>query len=320
MPNLFSTFGRAALVALGLAVAPAAYAQLTCTNGLSPQVTGVGTATVQAVCGLTCTGGNVVSVDGQGNYSCVAGGGGNVAVSGCTLVQTSPIGSVPAGTDITFTGNCSSGTPGAITTLTWSKTGTGATLGTCASSATVGTPFTCVLTAGSGNGTISFSASNGVGSPASKSANFAVQAGGGGGGFASCPSGTRTSTGIYPRQYAPPGSSTDEVGSLPAGAYMSFKFTPTATSGSGGFFGSAIYGGNRFASWNVSTTACDFANPVSYLDSKGRTKLIAGSTSSNIDIGWTYGSQLQAGQTYYFNIKMNTCDSDNCHYDSLRFW
>lgn len=329
MPNLFTTFGRVALVALGLAVAPAAFGQITCSKGMTPLVTGVGQQSAEAVCGLACTSGNVVALDGQGNYVCQSGGGGNVQVSGCTINPTNPA-AVASGGSVTYTAKCTGGTPAAMT-VQWSRTGT-ATLANCATSGNVNDSITCDATNITGNGTVTAVMSNGIGSSSSKTANYTVQAGGGGGGFENCPSGSLTSSSFYPH---PLEGSTSEIGLLGNNQMMSIKMTvPAGASGNKSANLGAAFGGYKLVTWAVSKTACDLDSPIVDVGnsnfSKNRLKYLTSQTTADVRFNYTQGPgpdgvaggvTMTAGQTYYLNILMQSCTNDLfggvCWYDSV---
>ena len=326
MPKLYSTLGRAALVALGLAVAPAAFAQSGCPSGMTATVSGVGTASAEAVCALTCNGGDVVAFNG-GTYSCQPPGGGNVGVSGCTLTPTNPA-AVPSGGSVTYTARCTGGTPAAMT-LQWSKTGP-ATLSGCASSGNVGDSITCQATNITGNGSVTVVFSNGVGSSSTKSASYAVQTGGGGGGFQNCPSGSITDSSWYP--HLNPGQPYEpDVGVFNSnGQIMSIKMTvPAGASGNKSGFFSAVNGGYKISTWAVSKTACDFDSPLVDVPNsnfaKNKIKYLKAQTSSNISFSYSQGAgpegvaggvTMVAGQTYYLNIRLDSCDviGQGCYY------
>ena len=96
MTQLFSTLSRAALVAIGLSAAPAAFAQgtLSCPTGFTPLVNGT-----EVTCQMACaTGTPTPTINGSSlSFTCGGGGGGDAAPGSCTLTSS-------AGTTITAGG------------------------------------------------------------------------------------------------------------------------------------------------------------------------------------------------------------------------
>jgi hypothetical protein len=310
MPNLFNTFSRAALVAIGLALAPAAFAQGTfsCDGGFTPIFTGVGTQNLEATCGVTCPSGQVASVSGN-VVSCAPGGGGDVGPSGCTL--TSSASSVASGGGVTLTAKCTGGSPSALD-LTWTiPNGDSA----CPASGTVNQNAQCSVSNITNGGTYSVKFSNGIGSGLTKSVAVGIQSGGGGG-FASCPSGAITrSNGWF----------TNQAVSFNQGTMYSYEmvvpssgYTTGTVSGGWGY-----YGGVGTLEYNITTVACDFsgATDVTVLDARGTAK--PGSKFHYYDntgvfnLKYRVGQNLQPGTTYYFNIRSNQCDGTCTEYGNL---
>lgn len=304
MNRLFTTFGRAALVALGLAAAPAAHAQL-CGGGTSPVWTGDGTSSASYTCALSCTGGQVATVTGD-TVSCTGGGGGPVAPAGCKIVASPTSG--PSGSNVQLTLSCTSGD--LPININWSGTNkpascpnqlTGSLSANCtASSVTQTTTWTITQ--------FSNAVGNGTGN-ANKSATFTVQAGGGGGGgvdFSSCPAGTQTFNPGYGTYQNPGNPIYIEAGGtasfamvVPAGTTTGVK---TSTWSYYGWAGDWIY--------TVSDVACDMLGTmnVQWGNSKGKPAgypLKGASQNGGATFYYAVGSDknLQAGKTYYFNIR-----------------
>jgi len=327
MPKLYSTLGRAALVALGLAVAPAAFAQITCSKGMTPLVTGVGGPSAEAVCALSCNGGDVVAVDGQGNYVCQAPGGGPVAPAGCKITAN-PTSGGPNAANVGLTLSCTSGT--LPINVAWSG---GSAPGNCPSSMDA-LSKSCTVSSVSQTTTwtvsqFSNSAGNGSGN-SNKSATYTYNPGGGGGGFQNCPSGSITDSSWYP--HLNPGQPYEpDVGVFNSnGQIMSIKMTvPAGASGNKSGFFSAVNGGYKISTWAVSKTACDFDSPLVDVPNsnfaKNKIKYLKAQTSSNISFSYSQGAgpegvaggvTMVAGQTYYLNIRLDSCDviGQGCYY------
>lgn len=305
MTQLFTTISRAALVAIGFAVAPAAFAQSTasCPSGMAPQWTGDGSSSASYVCALTCTGGQVATVNGN-QVSCTGGGGGNQAPLGCTLTPTNS--TVPSGGSVTYTASCSGGNPTELT-LAWSKTGT-ATLGSCSTSLAVGNSTTCTASGIAGNGTVTVQFSNGVGSPVSKTANYGVQSGGGGNGadFSSCPGGSITLDPGYGTYQA--STNTDLYPS--AGQHISMAMwvpsTGYSTSKKKADWASYLVGGGWY--YAVSEVACDYAGTyavrtISGFSGNATQYPLAGYTPTGVvNFNYRVTGNLTPGKMYYLNI------------------
>lgn len=305
MTHLFTTIGRAALVALGLAVAPAAFAQSTasCPTGMAPQWSGDGSSSASYVCALTCTGGQVATVSGN-QVSCTGGGGGPVAPSGCTLGR-SPANGGPSATNVTLTLSCSSGT--LPINVAWQG---GNAPGNCPTSMDALTK-TCTVPSVSQTTTwtvAQFSNDQGNGSGNSnKSATFTYNAGGGGGAdFSSCPAGTIT---LDPG-YGTYQSSTGTVLYPSAGQHVSFAmWVPSSGYSTGKKKGDwATYGAGGGWYYSISEVACDYAGTyavrtISSFSGNPTPYPLAGYTpNGTVNFQYRVTGNLTPGKMYYLNM------------------
>jgi len=308
MTHLFTTIGRAALVALGLAVAPAAFAQSTasCPSGMAPQWSGDGSSSASYVCALTCTGGQVATVNGN-SVSCTGGGGGPVAPSGCTLGR-SPANGGPSATNVTLTLSCSSGT--LPISVAWQG---GNAPGNCPTSMVDALTKTCTVPSVSQTTTwtvAQFSNDQGNGTNNSnKSATFTYNAGGGGStpDWSTCPSGSMTispgfgkyqnSTGtvLYPGA----GQNVSLAMWVPSSGYST---TVKRADWSGYLVGGGWY-------WSVSEVACDWqgASAVTAIDWMGNvpanpSPLKGYAPAGSAALYYRVNGNLSPGKMYYFNI------------------
>lgn len=298
MPNLFNTFSRAALVAIGLALAPAAFAQGTfsCASGFTPIFTGVGTQNLEATCGVTCPSGQVASVSGN-TVSCSGGTPVDVAPGGCTLTASPTTGSTA--TNVTLTYKCTSGT--LPISVEWQG---GTPPGNCLDTMDALTK-TCTVPSVSQSTTwtvLQFSNTVGNGSNnANKSASFTFQQGGGGG-FASCPSGANTvspgwGSNLQP-QFGGVGSIYSYEMPIVQGAST---FTLTSTW--------SFYASGGSFEYNISKVACDFsgASDIPYVTSSGSLRTgsyVHGYSSSGVfSVVYKVGKNIFPGNTYYLNIR-----------------
>ncbi len=291
MPNLFSTLGRAALVAIGLTVAASASAQTNysfqCPAGYTSSVSGAGTSNVS----VSCT---------------PDAGGGDVAPGGCQLGR-SPSSGGPGATDVTLTLSCASGT--LPINVAWEG---GSAPGNCPPSMDA-LSKTCVVPGVAANTiwkVLQFSNSVGNGTNnANKTASFTYNAGGGGGGgFAGCPS----------------NATTNEAGSWSGEQTLwngvhSYKLAPgTGASGATyGPVGAQYYNAGEWE-WNISTVACDFsgATDVWAVSSAGKIRAYkAHGLTVNSNLANAYYDadvNVPRGGTYYFNIRSISCLSGQC--------
>lgn len=306
MTQLFTTISRAALVAIGFAVAPAAFAQSTasCPSGMAPQWTGDGSSSASYVCALTCTGGQVATVNGN-QVSCTGGGGGDVAPSGCKLTA-SPTSGGPAATNVTLTLSCTSGT--LPINVAWSG---GSAPGNCPSSMDA-LSKQCTVPGVSANTTWTVSQfSNSVGNGSgnyNKSASFSYNAGGGGGSnpdFSTCPSGSMLLNPGYGTYQA----STGSVLFPSAGTHISMAmWVPSAgytTSKKKAEWNPHMAGGGWY--FSISEVACDYAGTyaVRSINGSGSPTIypLAGYTSNGTQtVSYKVGGNLTPGKMYYFNI------------------
>jgi hypothetical protein len=327
MPNLFNTFSRAALVAIGLTFAASASAQtISCPTGFNTVVAGAGSASVQITCQAvaSCSGGQVATVTGGGTQTAtvtcetgvpvVTAPGGSTG-SGCSLSATNTSGAAGFGTTLTAT--CNSGTTPIA--LAWS-TNTGASVANCPTSM-AGLSTTCDVTgiAQSGSFTVNFSNSAGNNN---KSRSVTVQQGGGGSEYSACEKTPTVSTGFYPVS----NGTTANIGELNDSTLMVIKFTVPSTAygnpASANF--STQYSGDKTRDYVLSSSPCDFAgtNAVKYNGSK-----VMGTTYSNLTFKYSYGSvgstaTLIKGQTYYLTIRGvagGGCPSGDCPYGPVTF-
>jgi hypothetical protein len=307
MPNLFNTFSRTALVAIGLALAPAAFAQGTfnaCPSGFTPIFTGVGTQNLEATCGVTCPSGQVASVNGN-TVSCSGGTPVDVVPAGCTLTASPTSGSVA--TNVTLTYKCTSGT--LPISVAWQG---GTPPGNCLDSMDALTK-TCTVPGVSQTTTWTVSQfSNSVGNGsnnANKSATFTFQQGGGGD-FANCPSGTNTVS---------DGWGTSIYTQFSEGTTYSYKLVvPTTNLNTSKIMNDwGPYGGGADFQYSMSTTACDFdgSSVIPALDGSGYVKpgsKLAGSSNSYFSVIYKVGQNIQSGGTYFFNVRATACTSGLC--------
>lgn len=314
MNRLFTTLGRSAIVALGLAVAPAAFAQpASCAGGTTPVWTGEGTSSASFTCQLSCTGNQVVSIVNN-VASCTGGGGGPVAPAGCTLSR-SPASGGPGATTVQLTLSCSSGT--LPINVAWSG-GAPGNCPTTMNSLSVNCQVPSV--AATTTWTVSqFSNEAGNGSNnANKSATFTYNAGGGGlqPNFSNCPQGSA--------QYALGANGLNFQGAgalwLSGGQYASMAIVVPASTGTypAGYQGGkktsqwSYYGQGGGWTWSISETACDVtaANAVQAITSAGAVNPFAkaqGYTSSGIQaIYYKVGANLSPNKVYYLNIKADS--------------
>lgn len=308
MPNLFNTFSRAALVAIGLALAPAAFAQGTfsCASGFTPIFTGVGTQNLEATCGVTCPSGQVASVNGN-TVSCSGGTPVDVAPGGCTLTASPTTGS--SATNVTLTYKCTSGT--LPISVAWQG---GTPPGNCLDTMDALTKTCTVPSVGqTTTWTVSqFSNTVGNGSNnANKSATFTFQQGGGGD-WAMCPTGTNTVSS---------GWMTNRSVDFGEGTAYSYKLTVPST----GYSSSTIandwgqYGAAPFVEYSISTTACDWsgATDIPYLTISGSAKLGSKfhyfNNTGVFSVRYRVGANMMPGQTYYFNIRAVGCAFGSCN-------
>ena len=320
MPNLFNTFGRAALVAIGLTFAASASAQtISCPTGFNTVVAGAGSASVQITCQAvaSCPTGQVATVTGGGTQTAIVTCGEGTPIvsapSGCSLNATVTSGAAGFGT--TLTAACGSGTT--PITLAWS-TNTGASVANCPTSM-AGLSTTCNVSgiAQSGNFTVNFSNSAGNND---KSRSVTVQSGGGGAEYAACEKTPTVSTGFYPVT----NGTTADIGELNDDSIMVIKFTPTRSSGTESANFSSVYSGDKTRDYVLSSTPCDFAytNAVVYGGKK-----VKGTTYSNLTFKYTYGTEgstatLIKGRTYYLTIRGvagGGCPSGDCPYTGVTF-
>jgi len=325
MPNLFTSLGRAAFVAIGLTIAASASAQIiSCPAGFNTVVSGAGTASVQITCQAvaSCGSGEIATVTGAGtNQATVTCGTGTPVVvapggstgSGCSLNATVTSGAAGFGT--TLTASCTSGTT--PVTLAWS-TNTGASVANCPTSM-AGLSTTCDVTgiAQSGNFTVNFSNSAGNNN---KSRSVTVQSGGGGSEYSACEKTPTVSTSFYPAT----NTTTSNIGELNDSTLMVIKFTvPSSAFGSNQSANfSSVYGGDATRDFVLSTSPCDWAgtNAVKYNGSK-----VMGRTYSNLTFKYSYGSAgstatLIRGSTYYLTIRgVSGCPSGDCFYSPVNF-
>lgn len=149
-------------------------------------------------------------------------------------------------------------------------------------------------------------------------------------GFGACPRGSITDGSWYP--HLNPGQPYEpDVGVFNSnGQIMSIKMTvPAGASGNKSGFFSAVNGGYKISTWAVSKTACDFDSPlVDVVNSnfaKGRIKYLKAQTATNISFSYSQGAgpegvaggvTMVAGQTYYLNIRLDSCDviGQGCFY------
>lgn len=325
MPNLFTSLGRAALVAIGLTIAASASAQsFSCPTGFNTVVVGAGTPSVQITCQAvaSCSTGQVAAVTGAGTnqatVTCETGtpppdvAPGGSTGSGCSL--TANVTSGTAGFGTTLTASCNTGTT--PITLNWS-TNTGASVANCPTSM-AGLSTTCNVSgiAQSGNFTVNFSNSAGNNN---KSRSVTVQSGGGGD-YAACEKTPAVSTSFYPAS----NTTTSNIGELNDNSIMVIKFTvPTSAYGSSNSANfSTQYSGDKTRDYVLSTTACDWSgtNAVKYNGNK-----IVGQTWTNLTFKYSYGNAgstatLIRGQTYYLSIRgVSGCPSGDCPYGPVTF-
>lgn len=306
MTQLFTTISRAALVAIGFAVAPAAFAQSTasCPSGMAPQWTGDGSSSASYVCALTCTGGQVATVNGN-QVSCTGGGGGDVAPSGCKLTA-SPTSGGPAATNVTLTLSCTSGT--LPINVAWSG---GSAPGNCPSSMDA-LSKQCTVPGVSANTTWTVSQfSNSVGNGSgnnNKSASFSYNAGGGGNGadFSSCPGGSITLDPGYGSYQA----STNTAIYPSSGQHISMAMwvpsTGYSTSKKKADWASYLVGGGWY--YAVSEVACDYAGTyavrtISGFSGNATQYPLAGYTPTGVvNFNYRVTGNLTPGKMYYLNI------------------
>lgn len=314
MPNLFNTFSRAALVAIGLTLAPAAFAQGTfnCGTGFTPVVNGN-----EVTCQMACaTGTPTPTITGSSlSFTCSTGGG-PVPPSGCKITASPSSGSTA--TDVTLTLSCTSGT--LPINVQWS----GAAPGNCPSGtgAMDALSKTCTVpaVAQTTTWTVSQFSNDGGNGATNKSATFTFQQGGGGGEYAACEKTPTVSTGFYPVS----NGTTANIGELNDSTLMVIKFTvPSSAYGnpaSANF--STQYSGDKTRDYVLSSSPCDFAgtNAVKYNGSK-----IMGTTYSNLTFKYSYGNTgstatLIRGQTYYLTIRgVSGCPGGDCPYGPVTF-
>ena len=326
MPNLFTSLGRAALVAIGLTIAASASAQsFSCPTGFNTVVVGAGTPSVQITCQAvaSCSTGQVATVTGAGTNQatviCETGtpppdvAPGGSTGSGCSLSATTTTGAAGFGT--TLTASCNTGTT--PITLAWS-TNTGASVANCPTSM-AGLSTTCNVSgiAQSGNFTVNFlnSAGNNY-----KSRSVTVQSGGGGSEYSACEKTPTVSTSFYPAT----NTTTSNIGELNDSTLMVIKFTvPSSAFGSNQSANfSSVYGGDATRDFVLSTSPCDWAgtNAVKYNGSK-----VMGRTYSNLTFKYSYGSAgstatLIRGSTYYLTIRgVSGCPSGDCFFSPVTF-
>lgn len=344
MPNLFSTFGRAALVALGLAVAPAAFADADftgkCPSGSSPIFgSGGGQTLTFNGCQVDCGPGFVATANGN-SVTCSQGAPVDTPASGCNLTANPPNNSDAPGTakDVTLMLTCTAGTTPLA--LVWS----GGTPAGCPTSVNgLANQQLCTIAGVNQNKTWTLSSIKSAGgqggtNSTNRSAVFTYSAGGGGGGdFTNCPSGSSKISNFYPKVSDTSG---DGLGGVGSGAYFSIKMTVPSNANTSinlalkmlGTYGMT----GASATWAISETACDVNTPI--LDminsnfSKNKLRYMKGYISPNIDASYNYGpagSQgnattlsgtrtMEIGKTYYFNIKVDSCPSGYCTIDSLK--
>lgn len=297
VPRLRTALGRAALLALGLAA-------FSCT-GVSPRLEPQAT-------------GQVVGVDANDVVTSTDGGGTEVP-SGCRLTAN-PSSGGPGPTAVELTLACTAGT--LPISVAWSG---GLTPGDCPTSMdSLSEPCTVSGVSQTTRWTVSqFSSSAGDGTGNSdKYADFTYTAGPGGE-WANCPANTLKVTDLYPRGSALPygQDGTYMWGPLPTGATMSVKMAvPANKTGTGHARFTSSYGGSRTATWSISEKACDLVNGVKDTDTATWfTLYLVGSTGGNLQATYSYGSTktLKPGSTYYFNIRMDSCDSDDCYYSNV---
>jgi hypothetical protein len=323
MPNLFSTYGRAALVALGLALAPAAFAQgtLSCPTGFTPIVVGAGNQSVEVTCGVTCPTGQVAAVtnpqSNQAAVTCSAGGGGDIAASGCSISANPGNNNANPGTatDVTLTLTCQSGTlPLAVV---WSG---GAPAGCPTSMPTLSEQ--CIVTGVSQNKTwtiTSFKSAGGAGGSNStnKSTNFTYSAGGGGGGeYALCSQYATGRVTVDTTTYPKNEFWTNTIGPMGDNDVLVFKMVVTASSGSKSL-NWAPYGGSSYKEYVLSTVACDFSGATAVKN--GSTKIWK-TTASALTPSYSYGpagsttASMVQGGTYYFAVRgLSGCATGECY-------
>ncbi|MFO1307704.1 MAG: hypothetical protein U1F64_04610 [Burkholderiales bacterium] len=293
MTQLFSTLSRAALVAIGLSAAPAAFAQgtLSCPTGFTPLVNGN-----EVTCQMACaTGTPTPTINGSSlSFTCSGGGGGDVAPSGCKITASPSSGS--SATDVSLTLSCTGGT--LPINVAWQ----GAAPGNCPSGTGAMDALTknCTVPGVSQTTTwtvsqFSNSVGNGTGN-ANKSASFTFQQGGGGSGeYALCnAAGVSVAQGFkYPARNV----YTNGYGSLGLGDGLVFKMVVTSLRSGGGQW-SGNYGGVK--EWALTTTACDFSGATTVQGQQGR------ATDFNVYY------RLSPG-TYYFNVReVQGCGGGDC--------
>ena len=291
MTQLFSTLSRAALVAVGLSVAPAAFAQgtLSCPTGFTPLVNGN-----EVTCQMACaTGTPTPVINGTSlSFTCGGGGGGDAAPGSCTLTSSAGT-TITAGGSTTLTARCNTGSPTDLT-LTWTTPSGSAS---CPTTGTVGQNATCTVSGIQQGGTWSVKFGNGVGSDVTKTLAYSVTQGGGGSGeYALCSAaGVSVAQGFsYPARNV----YTNQYGSLGQGEGLVFKMVVTQQrSGGGQWFGN--YGGVK--EWALTTTACDFSGATTVQGQQGRASIF--SPSYNLAPG-----------TYYFNVReIQGCNAGDCN-------
>ncbi len=343
MPNLFSTFGRAALVALGLAVAPAAFADadftFSCPTGFTPIFTGGGTQSVEATCGIDCGPGFVATANGN-SVTCSQGAPVDTPASGCSLDRESAEQlrcarhrqGRHAHADLHGRHD-----PTALT-LTWRHPGR--------------------LSDERGHGERQLCVLDGVNQTKTAGTTFQVKSAGGGGTNSTNRSATfnyqqaaaavlgtsrtvraarRRSRISIPRSTDTPG---DGLGGVGTGAYFSIKMTVPSNANTAVNLALKMLGTygmtGASATWAISETACDVDTPIldmiNTIFSKNKLRYMKGYISPNIDASYNYGpagSQgnattlsgtrtMEIGKTYYFNIKVSSCPSGYCTIDSLK--
>lgn len=289
MTQLFSTLSRAALVAIGLSVAPAAFAQgtLSCPTGFTPLVSGN-----EVTCQMACaTGSPTPTINGNSLSFTCGGGTVDAAPGSCTL--TSSAGStITTGGQTILTAKCTTGSPTALT-LSWNIPSGSAS---CPTTGTVNQNATCTVSNIQQGGNWSVTFSNGVGTDATATRSYTVQQGGGGSGeYALCSAaGVSVAQGF---QYPARNVYTNQYGSLGLGEGLVFKMVLTSPrSGGGQWWGN--YGGTK--EWALTTTACDFSGASTVQNQQGRATTF--SPSYNLPAG-----------TYYFNVReVQGCGNGDC--------
>lgn len=297
---------------------------LTASCPTSTTITWTGNDGASGCSGATCV---VNRASGTGNQTYTATG--NSSAAGNKVVNWTNSGVVPSGCSLTA--NPTSGAAGGSTTLTadcttgtdpvtiaWTGTGTGS----CPTTLNVsGSAVTCSVSNIQATTSFSASFSNAVGNATSpnnpRTATYTVQSGGGGD-FASCPSGTIT-VAHTSQVWGNANINTWNHGDFGDGQIISFQIIPDAATAVKNSTWATGGGGGGGRDFSLTTQACDFSGATAINGSYGG-KINGNSTTpqfyyrAGTTVGSPYGTNLVIGQKYYLNFRnpAGTCPSGNC--------